>query len=244
MGSRFVSRRNLCGLEYAFDTKTSAAAFSKVYGMVDTGPIAAALELGLNDKHSIPYSASICARTSGASSNRYSMTMALQADALHATPAVTLGFLQQIVARRKIYNPLEDKRVRFIANYIDMAIEASRRSAGGTDLAAGVSWQPNKNLLLKGRVSSAAGVSVTAAVKSWWKPTLTLAGTAGVSNHGVYAGVQVRLQNVGEVGFARPETQSSAPEGYRWETVSDDGDRFPESGKITAPQGESPSLLL
>ena len=229
IGARFVGSSNLIGIEASFDPVTKTSGFSKAYGMVDSGSVTIGGEVSLNQK-SFPYNLHACISSNRATSNRATMNLSITGTGLPTN--VTLGFLQQMVTKRRVYNPLEDKRVKFIANYVDVGCEVSR-TADSTSLAAGVAWQPNKNLLFKSRISSMSGVSLTAACKSWWTPSITAAVTAGLSHTGPYTGIQLKVQNTGQTDYSLPDNTDHVA-GHRWDTITetsrfDDGLRFDRS---------------
>ena len=153
---------------------------------------------------------------------------------------LTLGFSQHLVTHRKIYNLLEDKRVKFIANYVDIAVEASSstsqasNSSGLTRVAAGVSWQPNKNVLIKLHASTNQGIVSTLAVRNWWLPSALVAVSAGVGVGGTpFIGGRFQLSNwLTSAEYEKGQPISALPT-TRWLTTAD-VDRFSARNHINA----------
>ena len=239
LGARIVGTKSFFGAESTVDPVSKNVTMSKAYGMVVSDTLSLGGEVTLN-KQSIPYNLHASASTTPSATNRYSMNLSISGTGLSSPQSVTIGFIQQMVTKRRVYNPLEDKRVQFIANYIDVGCEVSR-TADLTSIAAGVAWQPNKNLLLKSKISSAAGVSVTAACKSWWSPTITAAVTAGLSHSGPYTGLQLKIQNTGITDYSVPDSLDRET-GYRWDTVTETT-RFNESNRLASPSSSKHLLV-
>ncbi|KAF4655999.1 hypothetical protein FOL46_008028 [Perkinsus olseni] len=133
-----------------------------------------------------------------------------------ATKSVTAAYHQLIVMQRKCYNILEDKHIAAVANYVDLAVEATRH--GDTDkseVAVGASWQPNRTWLLKARLSTIAGVGVTVAAKSWTQMSGVIAATVGMRSTGPYLGLRCHFQNWGSEAFGKADGDSS-PIGNKW----------------------------
>ncbi len=183
--------------------------------------------------------------------------------ALNSAGRVTLGFQQALVTRRRVVNPIEDSRVRFIANFVDTAVEAVHDSvAKTTDFTASIAYQPNKNVLVKSRLSSTHGIAGAVAFKFWGVPTLAVSVTGGfrpgnteVSTRnfwcslGAYVGLQIAVQNHGETQFPTfTDFETRAPGGFRWEPLREEesDERLPTKGRYAqSPEVEAePSLLF
>jgi len=122
---------------------------------------------------------------------------------------LSLGYVQRLVVLRRVKNPFEAQRVVGIHNYVDVAVEADvpspgaagagasgRRRRRAPGLRAGVSWQLNKNALVKGKVDTGQGVAVCVAFRSWFQPIVTLGVTLGWdprSGQGARVGVSLAL---------------------------------------------------
>jgi hypothetical protein len=144
---------------------------------------------------------------------------------------ITVGFSQHLVTHRKVYNLFEDKRVKFIANYIDIAIEAT--SAGSkTNVLAGVSWQPNKNILSKVHVSTSEGVVGTIAARNWWLPSVLASASVGVDVEGnPFVGGRLQVSNwLTAVEYEKGRRVSELPT-TKWLSVVDNP-RFDTSNQI------------
>lgn len=124
-------------------------------------------------------------------------------------PELTVGFTQHLVTHRKVYNPFEDKRVKFIANYVDIAVEAT----SGGRIAGGVSWQPNKNLLSKLHVSTDKGVVVSFAARNWWVPSVLTSASAGLDIKGTpFLGLKLQVSNwLSSVEYSKGQSVSDLP---------------------------------
>ena len=178
---------------------------------------------------------------------------------------VVLGFQQRLVSRRRVLNPLEDARVRFIANFVDTAFETTYNTNNKTsEFHAAVSLQPNKNLLLKTRLSTVYGIAGTAAFKFWGVPTLALAATVGFRPQGSggvgqaksgvswrslggYVGVHLVVQNHGDTEFPRfSDFGKEEPRGYRWEVMREEelDNRLPSKGRYQPATRTAASDLL
>ncbi len=151
---------------------------------------------------------------------------------LSALGSVKVGFSQHLVTHRKVYNPFEDRRVKYIANYIDLALEAVSTSSGTGSVAAGVSWQPNKNILLKLHASSEKGVLATAALRNWWVPSVLACGSVGVSREGLpVVGARLQLSNwLNRAEYERGKPVSELPV-TQWMPIKD-GERLGEETKL------------
>ncbi|KAF4753717.1 hypothetical protein FOZ62_010145 [Perkinsus olseni] len=133
-----------------------------------------------------------------------------------ATKSVTAAYHQLIVMQRKCYNILEDKHIAAVANYVDLAVEATRHGdTGKSEVAVGASWQPNRTWLLKARLSTVAGVGVTVAAKSWTQMSGVIAATVGMRSTGPYLGLRCHFQNWGSEAFGKADGDSS-PIGNKW----------------------------
>jgi len=130
---------------------------------------------------------------------------------------LTLGFSQHLVTHRKIYNPLEDKRVKYIANYIDIAVEGRTKDGRAGEVLAGISWQANKNLLGKVHVSTEHGAVVTGVVRNWWLPSFLASISAGVDIRGIpFIGGRIQVSNwLTTVEYERGQPVSQLPS-TRW----------------------------
>ncbi|KAG5534931.1 hypothetical protein RHGRI_022894 [Rhododendron griersonianum] len=90
------------------------------------------------------------------------------------------SFYQHVVVQRRVKNPIEEKEVVGITNYIDFGFELQTRfdddktSSPNADstFQVAASWQANKNFLVKGKAGPLSS-SIALAFKSWWKPSFT-----------------------------------------------------------------------
>ncbi|XP_019051532.1 PREDICTED: uncharacterized protein LOC104587208 isoform X2 [Nelumbo nucifera] len=106
------------------------------------------------------------------------------------------SFYQHAVVQRRVKNPFEENEVVGITNYIDFGFELETRidgeesshSTSESTFQVAVSWQANKNFLLKGKLGPLSS-SVALAFKSWWKPSFTFSISA------------VRDRTVGKTSF-------------------------------------------
>ena len=136
---------------------------------------------------------------------------------------LTVGFSQHLVTHRKVYNPFEDKRVKFIANYVDIAVEATSGGAkNSTAVAAGVSWQPNKNVIAKAHISTHQGLVGTLAVRNWWVPSVLTCVSAGIDAKGTpFLGGRFQLSNwLTRVEYERGQPISQLPS-TKWMSIED-----------------------
>lgn len=135
---------------------------------------------------------------------------------------LTIGFSQHLVTHRKVYNVFEDKRVKFIANYVDVAVEATTVPKGPTNVLAGVSWQPNKNILVKLHASTEEGVVATGAVRNYWIPSVLLAVSAGIDTKGTpFVGGKLQVSNwLSSAEYHRGRPISTLP-ATRWLDVNE-----------------------
>ena len=222
VGSRIVGNTSLLGVEHSMSAATVPPT-SLVYGVTTIGDVRAGAQIIIDDCLTFPYEAHVTLLNSSEAkaSPISSLTVSLLGKKFDATPTVTLGFHQKIVSARRILNPLENPQATQIANYIDCAFEATHKPSGLTELAAGASWQWNKNWLMKVRLSTCAGISSTIACKSWWNPTLTAAFTGGARWDGLYAGLMLKLQNTGDSVF-RGVNLNDSPDsiyGNKWQEL-------------------------
>ena len=145
-----------------------------------------------------------------------------------------VGFSQHLVTHRKVYNPFEDKRVKFIANYTDLAIEAKAipGKVNSTTISAGVSWQPNKNVLTKVHVSTFQGLAATLAVRNWWIPSVLTAVSVGVDAAGKpFVGGRLQVSNwLTAVEYEKGQPVSELPT-TRWVSL-DEVSRFDSRNKL------------
>ncbi|EER14501.1 hypothetical protein Pmar_PMAR024388 [Perkinsus marinus ATCC 50983] len=138
-----------------------------------------------------------------------------------ATKSVTAAYHQLIVMQRKCYNLLEDKHISAIANYVDVAVEATRNGdTGKSEIAVGASWQPNRTWLIKARLSTLAGVGLTVAAKSWSQMNGVVAATVGLRSSGPYFGLRCHFQNWGSEVFGKA-AEDSSPVGNKWAPLNE-----------------------
>jgi hypothetical protein len=105
---------------------------------------------------------------------------------------IALGIYQSVTIYRRIVNPIEDKRNKFIANYIDTAIESEINAKNGQmDFKIGSSYQLNKNWLFKGNCSTDNGISGTGVFKINLDSAISL--TLGINKAGIYAGSMINI---------------------------------------------------
>lgn len=138
---------------------------------------------------------------------------------------VMLGFSQHLVTHRRIYNPLEEKHVKYIANYIDIAVEGRTKGSDSNtlhDIAGGVSWQLNKNWMAKLHASTNNGVVLTGVVRNWWVPSVLGSVSLGIDTRGnPYVGGRVQLSNwLTTVEYERGQPVSELPQ-TKWIGVND-----------------------
>ncbi|PSS35220.1 Glycerol-3-phosphate acyltransferase [Actinidia chinensis var. chinensis] len=124
------------------------------------------------------------------------------------------SFYQHVVVQRRVKNPLEEKEVVGITNYIDFGFELQTRvdddktSSNTTDstFQVGASWQANKNFLLKGKAGPLSS-SIALAFKSWWKPSFTFSISATrdrMVGRTAY-GFGIRVDNIREASYERAD---------------------------------------
>ena len=118
------------------------------------------------------------------------------------------SFFNHLTVRRRVWNPLESSAVVGIHNYVTVGMELSMRRTRRPSWRLAGSWQLNKNLLLKARLSDSKA-SACVAVKSWHSPSSLLALAAHYDySAGLQLGLSAALENVGSVLFGK------APIGY------------------------------
>lgn len=175
---------------------------------------------------------------------------------------LVVSVFQHLAIQRRVKNPLEEEGVVGITNYVDLGVEVSTPLVTGAVNEArnaeepamvnlGCSWQLNKNILLKARLSS-KDVAAAAAFKSWWEPNVCMAVCSRFDFHDKRAkhGVEIRVENSGTVKYERAHPSFSGgpartqkhkadtrevdvASGHRpfipgktWNIVSDDGKKF------------------
>jgi len=175
---------------------------------------------------------------------------------------LVLSVFQHLAIQRRVKNPLEEEQVVGITNYLDLGVEVSTPVAPGPVQGAeradepamfnlGCSWQLNKNILLKARLSS-QDVAAAVAFKSWWEPNvcMSLCSQYGFHDKRAKHGLEVRVENSGAVRYERAHPsfaggpartqrhkadtrEVEAATGHRpyvpgntWNILSDDGKRF------------------
>ncbi len=144
-------------------------------------------------------------------------------------------------------NPLEDKRVKYIANYLDTAVEAKTSINGKTEFQGVLAYQPNKNVLMKTRLSSADGVAAALVLKFWGNPSLSLAVTGGIrSQESGFLGLNLVVQNHGKTVFPATDFGTNAPGGFRWEQMREQelDDRLPSKGRFQEEKPRDVDLLF
>ena len=95
------------------------------------------------------------------------------------------GYTHSMVVRRQVWNPLEAAHVKGIYQYLDLGLEARRSLLPPFPSTLGLvgAWQLNRHLLLKARLGSSGG-AVSAAVRSWTDPCVTLCCTVAAGGGG------------------------------------------------------------
>lgn len=93
--------------------------------------------------------------------------------------AYHLSYFQHFVTRRQIRNPIEDKHVTHITNYVDVGSEVIVEQ-DSLKFAIGSSWQLNKNNLIKARLSQ-NGAQVGYVFKTWANPSFVLSLNSGLN---------------------------------------------------------------
>jgi hypothetical protein len=146
--------------------------------------------------------------------------------------SVKVGFSQHLVTHRNVYNIFEEKRVKFIANYIDLALEAETRKNSAGSISAGVSWQPNKNILLKLHASSDKGVLGTCCMRNWWVPSALISGSIGADRFGQpTVGMRLQVSNwLSLAEYEKGQPVSSLPT-TRW-IAAEENNRFSAGNRM------------
>ena len=116
----------------------------------------------------------------------------------------------------------EDKRVVGIINYCDLGLELCMKKAAPPSWRLALSWQLNKNALVKTRLTDRTA-SAAVALKSWQSPNTTVSVAAHYDYGGhVRMGLTLALENVGAILFGRTPPQytrtvSSRRKDVTWE---------------------------
>jgi len=145
-----------------------------------------------------------------------------------------LSYFQHFVIRRKIYNPIEEKHITHITNYIDVGAEINVEQEK-MEFGVGGSWQINKNNLFKARLSQDI-VQATAIFKTWANPSFIfyLNGGYNFRSRTQQIGVGLTCEaSLGQAEFERAgvnyeEVQvvrygaEAAPEVHRWDMINDE----------------------
>jgi len=152
-------------------------------------------------------------------------TYSVSASIEYPSKDVMLGFSQHLVTHRRIYNPLEEKHVKYIANYIDIAVEGRTKGDSNSvihDIAGGVSWQLNKNLMTKLHASTTRGLALTGIVRNWWVPSVLGAVSIGVDTRGnPFIGGRLQISNwLTTVEYERGQPVSELPQ-TKWIGMND-----------------------
>ncbi|GAV67962.1 hypothetical protein CFOL_v3_11465 [Cephalotus follicularis] len=143
------------------------------------------------------------------------------------------SFYQHVVVQRRVKNPIEEKEIVGITNYIDFGFELKTRvddtktsnSIPDSIFQVAASWQANKNFLLKGKVGSLSS-TVALAFKSWWNPSFTFSISA-TRDHTVgttACGFGISVENLREASYQRADpnfvmltpTKEHLAEGILW----------------------------
>ena len=168
-----------------------------------------------------PYKFSVCLdKQIDNTDSSYTVTASID----YPSKDVMLGFSQHLVTHRRIYNPLEEKHVKYIANYVDIAVEGRTKGDSNTlhDIAGGISWQLNKNLMAKMHVSTSNGVAMTGVVRNWWVPSFLASVSLGIDTKGKpFVGGKVQVSNwLSTVEYERGQPVSELPT-TKWIAMSD-----------------------
>jgi hypothetical protein len=132
---------------------------------------------------------------------------------LTSSGVLVLSVWQHLAVCRRVYNALEDRKVKGIVNLLDVGLRFSTplHSHQPPAFELGGAWQLNKNVLVKALLSSRMH-SATLVLKSWWSPSVTAALSAsmraGEERKGVRYGFWLGMENVGV-----PRFESGAWEG-------------------------------
>lgn len=141
-----------------------------------------------------------------------------------ARKEVVAGFVYNQVLRRKVYNVLEDRRVKGIYNYVDLGLELRRplmmdarnpTAAAPASLALAAAWQLNRNVMFKGRVGT-NDASASVVFKSWWDTAVTACATVTLDRRtfGTSAGFFLSAERGGALDYQK------ATEGYQTRATS------------------------
>ncbi|GBF92274.1 hypothetical protein Rsub_05357 [Raphidocelis subcapitata] len=166
-----------------------------------------------------------------------------------------VSFFQHMAAVRQVFNPIESNDVIGITNYIDvgmqlqvpLTVDPKSGAAEAPGLRIAASWQANKNVLLKGRLGS-DGVALLAAFKSWFQPSLAVAGCCEYSfaHRALRYGVCVQVENFGALRYERSRevaahgrTLTQRHEATNAEVAMSEGDR-PLVGRDAADAAFNP----
>ncbi|KAG5534933.1 hypothetical protein RHGRI_022894 [Rhododendron griersonianum] len=124
------------------------------------------------------------------------------------------SFYQHVVVQRRVKNPIEEKEVVGITNYIDFGFELQTRfdddktSSPNADstFQVAASWQANKNFLVKGKAGPLSS-SIALAFKSWWKPSFTfnISATRDRTVGNTSFGFGIHVDNLREASYQRAD---------------------------------------
>ncbi|TVU20209.1 hypothetical protein EJB05_36408 [Eragrostis curvula] len=126
---------------------------------------------------------------------------------------LTTSFYQHMVFQRGVKNPSEDKHVVEITNYVDIGLEFTARTDkdkptenDNSLFQLALSWQANKNFLLKGKLGPSKS-SVALALKSWWKPSITFSIAALIdhSKRTASYGFGIRTEDLRQPSYQRDD---------------------------------------
>jgi hypothetical protein len=90
-----------------------------------------------------------------------------------------LSYFQHFVTRRLIRNPIEEKHITHITNYIDVGAEVAVEREK-LKFALGGSWQVNKNNLFKARLTQ-DNIQGSYVFKTWANPAIIVAANSGIN---------------------------------------------------------------
>ncbi|KAL8475485.1 hypothetical protein ACS0TY_028221 [Phlomoides rotata] len=145
------------------------------------------------------------------------------------------SFYQHVVVQRRVKNPIEEKEVVGITNYIDFGFELQTKVDGDkssnnvhdSSFQVAASWQANKNFLLKGKVGPLSS-SIALAFKSWWKPSFTLSISAvrDRTRGDTTLGFGINVDNIREASYERADpnfvmltpSKEHLAEGIHWKS--------------------------
>uniref|UniRef100_A0A7S1G8X7 Uncharacterized protein n=1 Tax=Bicosoecida sp. CB-2014 TaxID=1486930 RepID=A0A7S1G8X7_9STRA len=125
-----------------------------------------------------------------------------------------VSYMQRLVVRRGVINPLAESHVKGIYNYVDVGFALQHGDSSAFAIAS--SAQINKNLLIKAK-ATASHVSASAVIKTWVDPQLTLAvGTRYSMDTGVATpGVTLALNMGSRTQFEQPASSAVRRVGSR-----------------------------